>query len=74
MPSPIAAAPVGALDALVRAKRVLVLCGAGGVGKTTTSAALALAAAQAGRRVLVTETRTRLYPLAAGFARKGAAA
>jgi anion-transporting ArsA/GET3 family ATPase len=41
------------LDALVRTKRVLVLCGAGGVGKTTTSAALALAGAQAGRRVLI---------------------
>ena len=41
------------LSALVREKRVLVLCGAGGVGKTTTSAALALAGAKAGRRVLV---------------------
>ena len=38
---------------LVRQKRVLVLCGPGGVGKTTTSAALGLAGAQAGRRVLV---------------------
>jgi anion-transporting ArsA/GET3 family ATPase len=34
-------------------KRVVVVCGAGGVGKTTTSASLALAAARAGRRVLV---------------------
>jgi anion-transporting ArsA/GET3 family ATPase len=34
-------------------KRVLVLCGAGGVGKTTTAAALGVAAARAGRRVLV---------------------
>lgn len=34
-------------------RRVLVCCGAGGVGKTTVSAALALAAARAGRRVLV---------------------
>lgn len=42
-----------ALGELVQNKRVLVLCGAGGVGKTTTSAALALAGAQAGRRVLV---------------------
>jgi anion-transporting ArsA/GET3 family ATPase len=32
---------------------VLVVCGAGGVGKTTTSAALALTAASLGRRVLV---------------------
>ena len=50
-------APVGtpgpSLAALLRDQRVLVLCGAGGVGKTTTSAALALAAADAGRRVLV---------------------
>lgn len=41
------------LAELVKTRRVLVLCGAGGVGKTTTSAALALAGAQAGRRVLV---------------------
>jgi anion-transporting ArsA/GET3 family ATPase len=33
--------------------RILVCCGAGGVGKTTTSAALALAAAEAGRTVVV---------------------
>jgi anion-transporting ArsA/GET3 family ATPase len=38
---------------LVRTKRVIVLCGPGGVGKTTTSASIGLAAAQAGRRVLV---------------------
>ena len=36
-----------------RHTRILVCCGAGGVGKTTTSAALALAAAQAGRTVVV---------------------
>lgn len=41
------------LPSLLAQKRVLVLCGPGGVGKTTTSAALGLAAAQAGRRVLV---------------------
>jgi anion-transporting ArsA/GET3 family ATPase len=33
--------------------RIVVCCGAGGVGKTTTAAALAIAAARAGRRVLV---------------------
>lgn len=33
--------------------RVIVCCGAGGVGKTTTSASLALRAAEAGRRVVV---------------------
>lgn len=43
----------GPLVPLLADKRVLVVCGAGGVGKTTTSASLALAAARAGRRVLV---------------------
>jgi len=38
---------------LLRDKRVIVCCGAGGVGKTTTAAALGLAAASKGRRVLV---------------------
>jgi anion-transporting ArsA/GET3 family ATPase len=37
----------------VRTRRVLVVCGSGGVGKTTTSAALGLWAARQGRRVLV---------------------
>ncbi|MCB9649437.1 MAG: ArsA family ATPase [Deltaproteobacteria bacterium] len=41
------------LGALVKSKTVVVCCGAGGVGKTTTSAALALAAAKEGRRALV---------------------
>lgn len=41
------------LATLVRTKKVIVCCGAGGVGKTTTSAALALAGAREGRRVLV---------------------
>ncbi len=41
------------LAPLVRDKTVIVCCGAGGVGKTTTSAALALAAAREGRRALV---------------------
>lgn len=41
------------LDALVRTKKVVVCCGAGGVGKTTTSAALGLAGGLAGRRTLV---------------------
>jgi anion-transporting ArsA/GET3 family ATPase len=36
-----------------RETRIVVCCGAGGVGKTTTSAALALAAAEAGRTVVV---------------------
>jgi anion-transporting ArsA/GET3 family ATPase len=41
------------LRSLLREKRVVVLCGAGGVGKTTTAAALGVAAARAGRKVLV---------------------
>jgi anion-transporting ArsA/GET3 family ATPase len=36
-----------------RDTRIIVCCGAGGVGKTTTSAALGLAAAEAGRTVVV---------------------
>jgi anion-transporting ArsA/GET3 family ATPase len=42
--------PVGDL---LREKRMIVCCGAGGVGKTTTAAAIALAAARHGRKVLV---------------------
>ncbi len=38
---------------LISEKRIVVCCGAGGVGKTTAAAALALGAAQAERRVLV---------------------
>ncbi|HEY6424461.1 MAG TPA: ArsA family ATPase [Pseudonocardiaceae bacterium] len=43
------------IDALLddRATRVVVCCGAGGVGKTTTAAALALRAAEKGRSVVV---------------------
>jgi anion-transporting ArsA/GET3 family ATPase len=43
------------VDALLddRDTRVLVCCGSGGVGKTTTSAALALRAAERGRRAVV---------------------
>lgn len=40
------------LRELVSRQRVLITCGAGGVGKTTTAAALALAGAQMGKRVL----------------------
>src|SRR5262249_19564947 len=41
------------IESLVRGQRIIVCCGAGGVGKTTTAAALALAGARLGRRVLV---------------------
>jgi anion-transporting ArsA/GET3 family ATPase len=43
----------GALRELVEQRRILVCCGSGGVGKTTTAAALALEAAKAGRRAVV---------------------
>ena len=43
----------GSLQAALATRRILVVCGAGGVGKTTAAAALALRAAMAGRRVLV---------------------
>jgi anion-transporting ArsA/GET3 family ATPase len=41
------------IDELLDSARVLVCCGAGGVGKTTTAAALALRAAERGRKVVV---------------------
>ncbi|MBB3676877.1 ArsA family ATPase [Modestobacter versicolor] len=57
MTAPRRPAPAPPLDlaALVadRDTRIIVCCGSGGVGKTTTSAALALAAAEAGRQVVV---------------------
>jgi anion-transporting ArsA/GET3 family ATPase len=42
-----------ALSAILSDKRILVCCGAGGVGKTTTAAALALESARRGRKSLV---------------------
>ena len=41
------------LRQLVQQRRILVCCGSGGVGKTTTAAVLALEAARAGRRAVV---------------------
>jgi anion-transporting ArsA/GET3 family ATPase len=41
------------LSRLVRERSVIICCGSGGAGKTTTSAAIALAGAQAGRRACV---------------------
>jgi anion-transporting ArsA/GET3 family ATPase len=48
---PAGAAP--SLRELVEQRRILVCCGSGGVGKTTTAAVLALEAARAGRRAVV---------------------
>jgi anion-transporting ArsA/GET3 family ATPase len=47
--------PVLDIDGLLgdRQTRIIVCCGAGGVGKTTTAAALGLRAAESGRRVVV---------------------
>jgi len=47
------APPAAALERALATRRILVACGSGGVGKTTTAAALGLRAARAGRRVLV---------------------
>jgi anion-transporting ArsA/GET3 family ATPase len=43
------------VDAIIadRQTKIMICCGAGGVGKTTTSAALALRAAEGGRKVVV---------------------
>ena len=48
-------APAMDVDALIDdpATRVIICCGSGGVGKTTTAAALGLRAAERGRRVVV---------------------
>ncbi|MBW3580290.1 MAG: AAA family ATPase [Actinobacteria bacterium] len=46
-------APPADLDQLVNHARVLVCCGSGGVGKTTTAATLALQGAKLGRRAVV---------------------
>ena len=45
--------PVLDIDTTLASARILVCCGSGGVGKTTTAAALALRAAESGRRVVV---------------------
>ena len=44
--------PAATLERVLASRRILVACGSGGVGKTTTAAALALQAARSGRRVL----------------------
>jgi anion-transporting ArsA/GET3 family ATPase len=54
VPQPVPDARAGLLD-----RRLIVVTGKGGTGKTTLSAALALAAAQRGKRVLVCEVTAR---------------
>lgn len=44
---------LGSLGDVVRTSQVVVCCGSGGVGKTTTAAAIGLQAARLGRRVVV---------------------
>lgn len=46
-------APQLDIDGVLDAKRIVVCCGSGGVGKTTIAAALALRAAERGRKVVV---------------------
>jgi anion-transporting ArsA/GET3 family ATPase len=47
------APPAFDIDAMLDQRRIVVCCGSGGVGKTTTAAALALRAAERGRKVVV---------------------
>lgn len=57
---------------LVVDRRVVIVCGTGGVGKTTTAAAVAVAAAEAGRRaVVVTIDPARRLADALGIAHLG---
>lgn len=48
-----APARLESLDQLLEQRKVIICCGSGGVGKTTTSASLALAAALRGKRAVV---------------------
>jgi anion-transporting ArsA/GET3 family ATPase len=45
--------PAAAIDGVVRDRSIVICCGSGGVGKTTTAAAFALQAARLGRRACV---------------------
>ena len=44
---------VNGLLGLVRERRIIICCGSGGVGKTTTAAAIAVEGARQGRRTCV---------------------
>src|SRR5262249_18525736 len=60
---------VTALDGLLGEAQVVVCCGSGGVGKTTTAAVIGLEAARAGRAaVVVTMDRARRLADALGLA------
>ena len=52
-PATVTATHDGRLDALVASSSLIVTCGPGGVGKTTTAAAIGLIGARAGRHVVV---------------------
>ncbi len=52
--APAADQPVGSLEQLIASKEIIITCGSGGVGKTTTAAAMgAMAASTIGGKVLV---------------------
>ena len=53
MSSPHKPVPRLDIDTVLDTARIIVCCGSGGVGKTTTAAALALRAAERGRSVVV---------------------
>lgn len=60
----------GTLQGILARKRMVILCGTGGVGKTTTAAALALRAALEGRKVgLITIDPARRLATALGLDR-----
>ena len=64
-------APVLDVTALLAdpATEIIVCCGSGGVGKTTTAAALGLRAAEAGRRVVVLTIDPAYFRLGGGIER-----
>ncbi len=41
------------IDPLIETKKMIICCGSGGVGKTTTAAAIGLRAVQLGKKVVV---------------------